>query len=100
MKNNMYKRPWRKRCIKFNNTIQPIQLKGNEKLLFFIDDDNDDWSFYDICKWMNNFSETFPSIKFAVFPVSIFKDLKKITEKEYSMLNNILKRCTKNNEVG
>ena len=97
--NNMYKRPWRKRRIKFNNTIQPMQLKGNEKLLFFVDDNNDNWRFYDIYKWMNKFSETFPDIKFAVFPVSIFKDLQKITGKEYSMLNNILKRCVDKNKV-
>ena len=48
--NNMYKRSWRKRRIKFNNTIQPMQLKGNEKLLFFVDDNNDNWRFYDIYK--------------------------------------------------
>ena len=97
--NNMYKRSWRKRRINFNNTIQPMQLKGNEKLLFFVDDNNDNWRFYDIYKWMNKFSETFPDIKFAVFPVSIFKDLQKITGKEYSMLNNILKRCVDKNKV-
>ena len=102
----MYKRPWRKRKNKNINGITSeyksipfIQLHGNEKLLFFIDDDNDNWRFYDIYKWMNKFSETFPDIKFAVFPVSIFKDLQKITGKEYSMLNNILKRCVDKNKV-
>lgn len=100
----MYKRPWRKRKNKNINgiiakykPIQFMQLQGNEKLLFFVDDDN--WRFYDIYEWMNGFSETFPDIKFAVFPVSIFKSVKKITGKEYSMLNNILKRCVNNNEV-
>lgn len=94
----MYKRPWRKRCIKFNNTIQPIQLKGNEKLLFFIDDN--EWNIEEVGRWLLNLSEHLPYATLGVLPASMFKNVDKITEKEYSMLNNILKRCTKNNEVG
>ena len=95
--NNMYKRPWRKRRIKFNNTIQPMQLKGNEKLLFFVDDNK--WSIEDTIEWMNVFSDNFSGIKFCILPLSMFKSVQKITGKEYSMLNNILKRCVNKNKV-
>lgn len=93
----MYKRPWRKRRIKFNNTIQPMHLKGNEKLLFFVDDNK--WSIEDTIEWMNVFSDNFSGIKFCILPLSMFKSVQKITGKEYSMLNNILKRCVNKNKV-
>ena len=98
MTNNMYKRPWRKRRIKFNNNVQPMQLKGNEKLLFFVNDN--EWNIEEVGRWLLNLSEHLPYVTLDVLPASMFKNVDKITEKEYSMLNNILKRCTKNNEVG
>ena len=104
MKNNMYKRPWRKRKNKNINGITSeyksipfIQLQGNEKLLFFVDDN--EWNFEGILKWTNMFVQEFPNIKFCIFPLSMFKSVPKITEKEYSMLNNILKRCVDKNKV-
>lgn len=104
MKNNMYKRPWKKRKTKNVNSITSeyksipfMQLKGDEKLLFFADDDR--WNVEGITKWLNMFSETFPSITFAVLPLTMFKNVQRITGKEYSVLNNILKRCVNNNEV-
>ena len=103
MKNNMYKRPWRKRKNKNINgiiaefkSVPFVQLKGDEKLLFFADDDR--WNVEGITKWLNMFSETFPSITFAVLPLTMFKNVQRITGKEYSMLNNILKRCMENKE--
>ena len=94
--NNMYKRPWRKRRIKFNNTIQPMQLKDNEKLLFFVDDN--EWNIDEVSRWFINLSECLPYATFAVLPASMFKNVQKITGKEYSILNNILKRCIDNKE--
>ena len=102
MKNNMYKRPWRKRkrkningiCAEYKS-IPFMQLQGNEKLLFFVDDNSDNWRLIDIYNWTEIFRKSFPYINFCVLPVSMFKDLQKITGKEYSMLNNILKRCMK-----
>ena len=94
--NNMYKRPWRKRRIKFNNTIQPMQLKGNEKLLFFVDDN--EWNIDEVSRWLLNLSECLPYATLAVLPASMFNNVQKITGKEYSILNNILKRCIDNKE--
>ena len=100
----MYKRPWRKRKNKIINgiiakykPIQFIQLQGNEKLLFFLDDNK--WSIEDAIKWTNAFSDNFSGIKFCILPLSMFKNVQKITGKEYSMLNNILKRCVNKNKV-
>lgn len=98
MKNNMYKRPWKKRKNQNNNGIYAeyksipfMQIHDNEKLLFFVDDDR--WKFEDIIKWTNIFVQEFPNIKFCILPLSMFKSAPKIIGKEYSMLNNILKRC-------
>ena len=58
---------------------------------FFVDDDR--WKFEGVIKWTNIFVQEFPNIKFCILPLSMFKSAPKITGKEYSMLNNILKRC-------
>ena len=95
--NNMYKRSWRKRRIKINNNVQPMQLKGNEKLLFFVNDN--EWNIEEVERWLCKIAECLPYATLAVLPASMFKNVQKITGKEYSMLNNILKRYSGSNEV-
>ena len=74
-----------------------MQLMGNEKLLFIVDDDK--WTLNDTSEWLNIFNNVFSNVKFCVFPKSMFTSVQKITDEEYSVLNNILKRCNNSNEV-
>ena len=70
-----------------------MQLKGDEKLLFFVDDN--EWNIDEVSRWLLNLSKCLPYATLAVLPASMFKNVQKITSKEYTMLNNILKRCMK-----
>lgn len=78
-------------------SIPFMQLKGDEKLLFLVDDDK--WCLDDTCRWLDVFKRVFPNVDFCVFLKSMFTNVREITDREYSMLNNILKRCDNSNEV-
>lgn len=95
---NLYKRPWRKKKkkVKLNNA-EYMQIKGNEKLLFVLDDN--EWTLEDASKWLNIFSEGFPYITTCLFLKSMFNNIQELTEEEYTVLNNILKKCKYSNEV-
>lgn len=94
----MYKRPWRKKKkkVKLNNA-EYMQIKGDEKLLFVLDDN--EWNLEDTNKWLNIFSECFPYITICLFLKSMFNNIQGLTEEEYTVLNNVLKKCRYNNEV-
>lgn len=107
MPNNWRKRPlsniYNKNKYKIMNKDKSLyntpfmQFKGNEKLLFFVNDE--EWCLDDITKWMDVINSVYPALSLVVLPVSMLKGVEKITRKEYTMLNNILKRMKDKNNV-
>lgn len=92
---NMYHRPWKKRknnAIAIKKITMPyITIKGDEKFLFLAD--TEFYTIDDITNWINIFKKCYPTVSYVVFPDNMFKAMPKITGKEYTMLNNLLKRC-------
>lgn len=89
--NNFYNRPWKKRKKQGELTTLPFtRIKENDRLLFVVDDYK--WTLYDINRWFNAFGKVYPEVKCVLLPYSMSESHIKITSKEYTMLNNILKR--------
>lgn len=89
--NNFYNRPWKKRKKQGEITTLPFtRIKENDRLLFVVDDY--EWTLYDINRWLKAFEKFFTDVSCIILPYSMSESHIKITSKEYTMLNNILKR--------
>lgn len=92
---NIYNRPWKKRKKRGELTTLPFtRIKENDRLLFVMNDY--EWTLDNINRWMNAFGKVYPDVSCIVLPYSMAQSHIKITSKEYTMINNILKRWKDN----
>jgi hypothetical protein len=71
-------------------TILPyINAKKDDNLIFLID--TDEWDLSDAFKWFNKAAEVL-DCGMAMFPKDMFCGATKITQEEYAVINNVLKR--------
>ena len=93
--NNIYNRPWKKRKKRGELTTLPFtRIKENDRLLFVMNDY--EWTLDNINRCMNAFGKVYPDVSCIVLPYSMAQSHIKITSKEYTMINNILKRWKDN----
>lgn len=94
-----FKRP-RKQRPRYNHVINKnnkvnylpyVHIKDCDNLLFFAN--TDIYDIETISNWVKIFSEAFPKVNFCVMPDNMFYAVPKITGKEYTMINNIIRRC-------
>lgn len=75
--------------IDVNTTPPYINAKKDDNLIFLID--TDEWDLSDAFEWFNRAAEVL-DCSMVMFPKDMFCGLTKITEEEYTVINNILKR--------
>lgn len=93
-----FKRPRKQRhrnncVINRNNKINYlpyVYIKDGDNLMFFANTDNYDLEM--INSWIKAFSQAFPKVGCAVVPDDMFYAVHKLTGKEYTVINNILKK--------
>lgn len=67
----------------------PYSIEPSKKYLFLVDDK--EWTVEDVMGWFYLFKETFNN-DIVILPKSMISTKTTITSKEYTVLNNILKR--------
>ena len=88
-----HKRSWsRKKPVCTHISSLPFAtIPSDAYLMFFAD--TEEFGLDIMCKYAKIFEQTFPeTTSFVIVPKNMFSKPIKITGKEYSMLNNILKR--------
>ncbi len=71
----------------------PYSIEPGKKYLFLVDDK--EWTVEDVMEWFNLFKKTFNN-DVVIVPKSMISAKTTITGKEYTVLNNILKRMVQN----
>lgn len=94
-KNYNRNRLWNKRkksCEPIHISSLPFaRIKKDERLLFLAN--IEEYNIHEVSKWSDNFSKVYPDVKYVIFPDNMFTSITRLTGKEYTVINNILKRC-------
>lgn len=72
------------------NYLPYTNIKDGDNLLFFANTDNYDIGM--ISNWLKWFNEAFPKVNCIIVPDDMFYAVPKLTGKEYTVINNILKK--------
>lgn len=72
------------------NYLPYVHIKDGDNLMFFANTDN--YNIDMINSWVKVFSGAFPKVGYVVVPDDMFYAVPKLTGKEYTVINNILKK--------
>lgn len=67
-----------------------INIEDGSNLLFITD--TDEWTLAEVSDWFNRISNCFANVNIAILPKNMTNKPVSITDKEYTVINNILKR--------